>query len=277
MSTPDIIFIIPYRDRLHQLSRWIDAMTSYLEGIDYQVIVVHQMDTRRFNRGAIKNLGFLQVKEMYPSTYQDITLVFNDVDTIPVKHFDFRTTRGTVKHLFGFRFAFGGLFSMTAGDFEKIGGFPNLWSWGLEDNLLKERWITHFGEESIDFRQFVAISGKTPEELKEEILFDRTGERGREIEVQVGYYVKELRSKNAQERATNTPLSESIQSIRRVQKYTTSIDTLVQQANPRISVCTIVRFDCGTTDNGVYERRTQLSKIRRQKVLTMKQLMRFGK
>lgn len=278
MSTPDIIFIIPYRDRLHQLIQWIDAMTPYLEGVDYQVVVVHQVDTRRFNRGAMKNLGFLRVKELYPETYKSITLVFNDVDTIPVKHFDFQTTRGTAKHMFGFRFAFGGLFSMTAGDFEKIGGFPNLWSWGLEDNLLKERWIAHFGEESIDFGQFVAISGKTPEELEEEILFDRTGEKGREIEVQVGYYVKELRDKNTRERATNAPLSESIQSIRRIQQYTTSIDTLVPSvSNPRISLCNIVRFDCGTTDNGVYERRIKLSKIRRQKVLTMRQMMRFGK
>lgn len=273
MNVPELIFIIPYRDRLHQLTRWIDKMTSYLDGVHYQVIVVHQLDTRRFNRGAMKNLGYLRVKELYPNAYKDITLVFNDVDTIPVKQFDFKTTRGTAKHLFGFRFAFGGLFSMTAGDFELIGGFPNLWSWGLEDNLLKERWINTFGEKSIDFSQFVEIKGKTPMELEEEILFDRTGEVGREVEVQVGYYIQEVRRKNTRE----TKLSESIHSIHKVSKYDVSIDTMIPVTSPRITVCNIVKFECGTTDKGVYERRRNLSKIKRQKVLTMNQLMRYGK
>lgn len=278
MNVPDVIFIIPYRDRRDQLVRWVQTMGDYLDGIKYEVIVVHQVDKRRFNRGAMKNHGFLRVKEQYPDHYKTITLVFNDVDTIPVKPLDFRVSRGTVKHFFGFRFAFGGLFSMTAGDFEQIGGFPNLWSWGLEDNLVKERWVKHFGEDSIDFSQFVELRGKNREDLSDEILFDTSGEKTREIEVQVGQYVNELRPINEHEHKMKTRMTESIHSIRRVRKHMVPLHQFLPGIeNSRIHVCNIVHFDCGTTDNGLYEKRHDTRKIRRQKILTMRQLMRYRK
>ena len=92
---------------------------------DCKVIIVHQYDKRSFNCGAMKNIGFLIVKDLYPETYQNITLIFNDVDTMPFnKNFlTFETRSGIVKHFYGFKHI-GGIVSINAKDFEKINGFP---------------------------------------------------------------------------------------------------------------------------------------------------------
>ena len=142
--TPKIIFIVPYRDREQQLLFFQRHMQYILEDYninDCKVIIVHQYDKRSFNCGAMKNIGFLIVKDLYPETYQNITLIFNDVDTMPFnKNFlTFETTTGIVKHFYGFKHTLGGIVSINAKDFEKINGFPNFWAWGYEDNLLYER------------------------------------------------------------------------------------------------------------------------------------------
>ena len=139
--TPKVIFIVPYRDREQQLLFFQRQMEYILE--DYQenhckVIVAHQNDKRSFNCGAMKNIGFLIVKQLYPNSYKNITLIFNDVDTMPFnKNFlNFETQKGIVKHFYGFKHTLGGIVSINAEDFERINGFPNFWAWGYEDNLL---------------------------------------------------------------------------------------------------------------------------------------------
>ena len=135
-------------------------MKTVLEDIDhesYKILYIHQKDDREFNRGAMKNIGFITVKNMYPNDYQNITLVFNDIDIMPyTKNFlNYYTTNGVVKHFYGFTFALGGLLSITAGDFERINGFPNFWAWGYEDNTLQRR-VTSAGL-STDRSQFYPI------------------------------------------------------------------------------------------------------------------------
>ena len=165
-TTPDIpkiIFIVPYRDRELQKNFFIRQMAYVLEDMDksdYKIYFVEQGDQRTFNRGAIKNIGFLAMREKYPDDYQNITFVFNDVDTMPfTKNFlDYKTVHGKIKHFYGFHFALGGIISITGRDFERLNGFPNFWAWGFEDNLLNQRAIQARIE--IDRTEFYPIYDK---------------------------------------------------------------------------------------------------------------------
>ena len=83
---PKIVFIVPYRDREQQLlffQRHMKYILEDFEKTDVQMLICHQCDKRSFNCGAMKNIGFHIIKQTYPKQYQNITLVFNDVDTLP--------------------------------------------------------------------------------------------------------------------------------------------------------------------------------------------------
>ena len=142
---PSIIFIVPYRDRIIQKNGFVKHMKEVIlvdepEG-SYEIYFAHQTDKRQFNRGAMKNIGFIAMINKYPNNYKDITFVFNDVDTYPIDKgtIDYHTSPGIVKHFYGFEFALGGFFSIKGADFERSLGFPNLWGWGIEDNVMNER------------------------------------------------------------------------------------------------------------------------------------------
>lgn len=142
---PKRIFIVPYRNRVHHKFFFSRQMDFILEGeTDYEIYFSHQCDRRQFNRGATRNIGFLAMRKKYPEHYQDITFIFNDVDTLPFhKIFDYYTIPGIVKHYYGFRYALGGIVVINGGDFEKINGYPNYWGWGNEDSALQTRCLNH--------------------------------------------------------------------------------------------------------------------------------------
>ena len=64
---PNRIFIVPYRNRIEHKFFFSKQMSFILENeIDYEIYFVHQFDKRPFNRGAMKNIGFLAMKKKYP-------------------------------------------------------------------------------------------------------------------------------------------------------------------------------------------------------------------
>ena len=138
---PKYVFIVPYRDRTQQKFFFSKYMSFILEDTpEYEIYFSHQCDSRTFNRGATKDIGFLAVKNKYPDHYKSINFIFNDVDTIPFnKIFDYNTTSGVVKHYYGFKYALGGIVVIKGSDFESINGFPCCWGWGMEDSSLQKR------------------------------------------------------------------------------------------------------------------------------------------
>jgi hypothetical protein len=143
-TVPSIVFIVPYRHRRQHrkfFTNYIEIVMAGTPRDKWEFYFSHQVDDRPFNRGAVKNIGFLAIKEKYPDHYENMTLVFNDVDTLPydkdVFHYD--TPLGVIKHFYGYDYALGGVFSIKGADFEALNGFPNYWAWGQEDNCIQHR------------------------------------------------------------------------------------------------------------------------------------------
>ena len=140
------IFIVPYRNREGQLNVFLNHMKYLLGDIsqnEYRIYIVHQVDTRPFNRGAMRNIGFLEGKKEFPDTYKEIDFVFHDLDNLvgEKNRVEFTTKNNEVNHIYGNYKGnnLGGIFVMKGVDYEKSGGYPNFWGWGFEDELLGYR------------------------------------------------------------------------------------------------------------------------------------------
>lgn len=135
-----LAIVVPYRDRLAHLQRFVPHMMDYFARdkldrlIDYSIHVVEQLGTERFHRGLLCNAGFLIARDS--ADY----FCFHDVDYLPIwadySHPD-KPTRliwhGLVLKEDYERF-FGAVVAFSKADFLKVNGFANaFWGWGPED------------------------------------------------------------------------------------------------------------------------------------------------
>lgn len=218
-TVPKRVFIIPYRDRKEQMYFFQKYSSLILDDIlkDSEIYFSHQYDSRPFNRGGMKNIGFLAVKSKYPDNYKDINFIFNDIDCLSYKKlFPYETEEGVVSHYYGSVNTLGGIVVIKGSDFEKINGFPNFWSWSSEDNVLQERCIYH--NLQIDRTNFYEIG--SPEVLQ---LFDG---------------MKRLLSKKECSRQPNTYVEDGLDTISQLyftidksSKNTTDVGFLEEKEN----------------------------------------------
>ena len=133
--------VVPYRDREQHLKEFIPAIGKVLEeqGIDYEIIIVEQADTKPFNRGKLLNIG---VKKAFELECNYVAL--HDVDMIPVD-VDYskvdRPTHLATDFVGGERVTFdeyfGGVTLFPTLEFMRVNGYSNeYWGWGYEDDDL---------------------------------------------------------------------------------------------------------------------------------------------
>jgi hypothetical protein len=87
-----LVIIVPYRNspdgtRAVQLKTFIEYMRSFLDGVEFWIIVVQQSsDGRLFNRGKLLNIGYdqaiSQLKDAGISASK-VNFIFHDVDLLP--------------------------------------------------------------------------------------------------------------------------------------------------------------------------------------------------
>lgn len=150
--------VVPYRAREAHLRQFIPHVQSYFSrdkidrDIPYRVLIVEQEQGLPFNRGAIKNVGFV-----LGSQQSDYTC-FHDVDYLPIwadytwvdtptpivwygaesrPLFPGRSERATLHDLNLF---FGGAILIPNASFSAVNGYANSYfGWGFEDEDLRLR------------------------------------------------------------------------------------------------------------------------------------------
>jgi len=142
--------VIPFRDRHKQLEETTKGLTKFLNHfeIPHTITVVNQLGRGQFNRGKLKNIGFLETEKESDYT------VFHDVDIYPYTP-DTKPSNGAAFGYWGIpnyfipldgdvdwaltickpaQRAAGCIFKLTNARFKKVNGFANIyWGWGYED------------------------------------------------------------------------------------------------------------------------------------------------
>lgn len=72
--------LVPFRDRFDELLRFVPYMNSFLNGqhVNHHIFILNQMDTYRFNRASLINIGYLYTKKEYDY------IAMHDVDLLPL-------------------------------------------------------------------------------------------------------------------------------------------------------------------------------------------------
>jgi len=155
-----LAIIVPYRDRQQHLDQFVPHMRAYFardkldKAIDYRVLIVEQERGLPFNRGALKNAGFLLAEG------QSDYCCFHDIDYLPIwADYSFAEvptpivwygaeerpiaparTNKVAKH--NLEHFFGGALIVPNADFRAVNGYSNdYWGWGYEDEDIKARFV----------------------------------------------------------------------------------------------------------------------------------------
>jgi hypothetical protein len=147
------VIIVPFREsdnktkeRTKQLFSFVEHYHNYIPNLE--ILIIEQSDDKKkFNRGALLNIGFDLAKESIGNIF-----IFHDVDLIspasisnvycayaehPIHIANLWTEKYTFNDFLG------GIISFNKKDFQKINGFPNdFWGWGGEDDAMYNRLVS---------------------------------------------------------------------------------------------------------------------------------------
>jgi len=149
-----VAIIVPYRNnkfqsRDKQLALFIEYYHSYLPNLDIYVIEQSE-DGKKFNRGALLNIGFKIANE---SSNQPNIFIFHDVDLVSPpeikKVYSYKSDipihiASLWKEKYTFSDFMGGIISFNEKTYKKVNGFPNrFFGWGGEDDAIYNRMVTN--------------------------------------------------------------------------------------------------------------------------------------
>jgi hypothetical protein len=141
--------VVPFRDNdLHERERHLQEFTHWFSRpslAHMKVYIIEQtQDGRKFNRGALLNVG-----ARLALSNQHSSLVLHDVDLLPedsiLPYYDMLPLHPV--HIgwawtgkYNFANFMGGILSVSSADFVTANGFPNnFWGWGGEDDAFRNR------------------------------------------------------------------------------------------------------------------------------------------
>lgn len=125
-----LAIIVPFRDRFEELMEFVPHMHSFLTNasINHHIYVINQVDSLRFNRAALINIGYRM------STLECDYLAMHDVDLLPLNPLlDYGYPDNHVYHLaspqlhplYHYKTFVGGILLLTHKDFEMVNGLSN--------------------------------------------------------------------------------------------------------------------------------------------------------
>jgi hypothetical protein len=147
-----IAIIVPYRNnkfqsRDKQLAMFIEYYNSYLENLDIYIIEQSD-DNKKFNRGALLNIGFKIASKKSYDMY-----IFHDVDLVSPteikKIYSYKTDipihiASLWKEKYSFSDFMGGIISFDEKSYKKVNGYPNkFYGWGGEDDAIYNRMVVN--------------------------------------------------------------------------------------------------------------------------------------
>ncbi|XP_071101720.1 beta-1,4-galactosyltransferase 3-like isoform X1 [Haliotis cracherodii] len=147
-SWQKVAIIIPYRDRWQHLKKLLHRLHPMLrrQQIHYQVFVIEQRGSDKFNRGKLMNVGFMEAM-----AYDKFDcFVLHDVDLIPEHDKNYYMCDQHARHLASaidemryhvmYYYYAGGVIALNRENFKRINGYSNsYWGWGNEDDDLSAR------------------------------------------------------------------------------------------------------------------------------------------
>ncbi|XP_003742725.1 beta-1,4-N-acetylgalactosaminyltransferase bre-4 [Galendromus occidentalis] len=143
-----VAIIVPYRDREYHLQKFLHNIHPMLkrQQLDYEVFVVEQNGTFRFNRAKLMNIGYLEANKIADFD----CYIFHDVDLIPEDDRNLYSCPDQPRHMsvavdtlsykLPYANIFGGVSALSRKHMQKVNGFSNeFWGWGGEDDDMSAR------------------------------------------------------------------------------------------------------------------------------------------
>ncbi|CAF0767088.1 unnamed protein product [Brachionus calyciflorus] len=139
--------VVPYRERFEELLVFVPHMSKFLasKSINFKIFVINQVDSFRFNRASLINIGFLTA--MKECDY----MVMHDVDLLPLTekldysyplNGPFHVSSSGLHPEYNYSTFIGGILIIKKEDFIKTNGMSNrYWGWGKEDDDFYNRLI----------------------------------------------------------------------------------------------------------------------------------------